>query len=85
MPYEDQNIDTVASAENFEFKMITNSAENKIKMNTTKLIFTLPDQMHFGSIIFEKLKQVSVMRKYLSKEFEILMKKTNFDLGQHRM
>lgn len=81
---EQRKQDFIFNADNFEFKMIGNPDETKIKLTSTNFNFNLPTDLNFGAVIFEKLKQLSITKKWLKKEYLNMKRKANFTYRNSR-
>lgn len=51
--YDDKNTESIIDIKNFEFKLISNEKETKLKFSAKMLDFNLPHHLHFGAITHE--------------------------------
>lgn len=68
-PYEEKKTENVFDLEDFEFRLIANEKETKLKFQASNLDFNLPHGLHFGAIIHELAKQISVSSQWFSQNY----------------
>ncbi|CDW78547.1 UNKNOWN [Stylonychia lemnae] len=68
----DKDTQKIIDSKDFDFKMFITDKENKIKVTSSFLDFNLPDNLHFGAIIQEIVKQIAVSNKWFSLEYQKL-------------
>jgi hypothetical protein len=49
-----------------------------MRISSTKLDFNLPTEFNFGAVIFEKLKQIAITKRWLKKEYLTMKRRANF-------
>lgn len=64
---DERKLQTIIDVDNLDLKVISVPTELKLKFSASNFEFVLPEDVHFGALIFEKTKQISVAKKYFSK------------------
>ena len=77
-PSEDKKNQLIIDLDNLEFKMIFTPDDLKMKFGADTFNYNLPQDLHFGCVLFEKVKQMTVTRSWFKTEYLKQKRKYNY-------
>jgi hypothetical protein len=54
--HEDKKNQLIIDVDNLEFKCLSTTRDLKLKFNSDTMYFNLPNDIHFGAVIYEMVK-----------------------------